>query len=80
MAKILALVSFKIFPAHMGGQKHVALFYEWLNRYHSVYMLASKDNIEAIEASYPVEKVLYPNKKMISNYGLLENTRKKTAE
>ena len=72
MAKILALVSFKIFPAHMGGQKHVALFYEYLNRHHPVYMLASNDNIEAIDASYPVETLLYPNKKMMSNYGLVK--------
>jgi polysaccharide biosynthesis protein PslH len=71
MAKILALVSFKIFPPHMGGQKHVALFYEYLNRHHPVYMLASNDNIEAIEASYPVETLLFPNKRMMSNYGLV---------
>lgn len=71
MAKVLALVSFKIFPAHMGGQKGVALFYEYLNRHHTVYMLASNDNIEKIDASFPVESLLYPNKKMVSNYRLI---------
>jgi polysaccharide biosynthesis protein PslH len=71
MAKILALVSFKIFPPHMGGQKHVFLFYEYLRRHHEVLMLVSNDNTDPISADFPVKPILYPNKKMASNYGLL---------
>jgi polysaccharide biosynthesis protein PslH len=75
MANILALVSFKIFPPHMGGQKHVVLFYEYLQNYHQVYMLASNDNTETISASFPVQTLLYPNKRMASNRGLLSTIK-----
>lgn len=64
MANILALVSFKIFPPHMGGQKGVALFYESIARHHKIFMAASKDNIETIEATYQVRTILFPNKKI----------------
>ncbi len=44
MANVLALVSFKVFPPQMGGQKGVADFYGHLSKYHSIYIAASKDN------------------------------------
>ena len=44
MANVLALVSFKVFPPQMGGQKGVAHFYGHLSKYHSIYIAASKDN------------------------------------
>ncbi|MFN2438723.1 MAG: glycosyltransferase family 4 protein [Chitinophagaceae bacterium] len=44
MANVLGLVSFKVFPTHMGGQKGVAHFYDYLSKHHSVFIAASKDN------------------------------------
>jgi polysaccharide biosynthesis protein PslH len=75
MAKVLALVSFKIFPPHMGGQKGVALFYDNLSHYHQVFMAASKDNVEVSEALYPVQPFLYPNKKIAGNFFLLNRLK-----
>jgi len=74
--KVLALVSFKIFPPHMGGQKGVALFYRYLQEFVEVEMAASNDNTETIEASFPVHLMLFPNKKMARNYGVLPALRK----
>ncbi len=71
MANVLALVSFKVFPPHMGGQKGVVLFYEALRKHHQVFMAASTDNLETIEAGFEVAKVLHPNKKMLRNFSRL---------
>jgi hypothetical protein len=76
MARILALVSFKIFPPHMGGQKHVVLFYEHLVQHHDVLMLASADNIDPIVSDFPVRTILLPNRKMMSNLSLLGKIKK----
>lgn len=67
MAGVLALVSFKIFPAHMGGQKGVALFYQYLSKHFNVVMAASRDNTDTQEASYEVMPLLYPNRRMLRN-------------
>ncbi|MER3463635.1 MAG: hypothetical protein C4329_03630 [Chitinophagaceae bacterium] len=62
MHHILALVTFNIYPAEMGGQKGVALFYNFLKRHFDVTIASSKQKIEdnAIEC-------LYPNKKSFLN-------------
>lgn len=41
---ITALVSYKIFPAKMGGQKGIALFYQYLSRLLPVSMITTKNN------------------------------------
>lgn len=51
----------------MGGQKGVVLFYEALKAHHDVFMAVSTDNWEPIEAGYEVQKLLYPNAKMLYN-------------
>ena len=71
MAKVLALVSFKIFPPHMGGQKGVAFFYKYLGLHHDVLLVASKDNALFIESNYEVHSILYANKKMPGNIFVL---------
>jgi polysaccharide biosynthesis protein PslH len=71
MARILALVSFKVFPPHMGGQKGVVLFHEHLSKHHEILMLVSKDNTEKIEASFKVIPILFPNKNIFSNLSLI---------
>jgi polysaccharide biosynthesis protein PslH len=67
MAKVLALVSFKIFPAHMGGQKGVAMFYQYLSAHDEVVMAASNDHYEPFEAPFPVQTILNPNRRMPAN-------------
>ena len=41
---ITALVSYKIFPAKMGGQKGIALFYQYLSRLLPVTIISTKNN------------------------------------
>ena len=42
--QILTIVPYKVFPAHMGGQKGIALFYEHLAKFTKVNMVATKNN------------------------------------
>lgn len=71
---VLSLVSFKIFPAHMGGQKGVALFYQYLCQRYHVVLAVSKDNQES--KNVKVEKILYPNKKIYFNFFRLHQLKK----
>ena len=41
---IAALVSYKIFPAKMGGQKGIALFYQYLSRLLPVTIISTRNN------------------------------------
>lgn len=41
---VLALISYKVFPAQMGGQKGIAQFYEYLSQLDNVVIVASKNN------------------------------------
>lgn len=63
---VLALVSFRIFPTHMGGQKGVALFYKYLKQHVNVLLAVSNDNQPGKEIA--AERILFPNKKMYRNY------------
>jgi UDP-N-acetylglucosamine:LPS N-acetylglucosamine transferase len=42
--KVLGIVSYKVFPAKMGGQKGIALFYQYLSKQCEVELVASKEN------------------------------------
>ena len=64
MYKVLALVTFRVYPTLMGGQKGVALFYQYLSRHAKVVMAASDDNIAE---SPTVLNNLYSNKLIIFN-------------
>jgi polysaccharide biosynthesis protein PslH len=44
--KIVTLVSYKVFPPQMGGQKGIALFYQYLSRLTPVTMITIGDNRE----------------------------------
>ncbi len=59
----------------MGGQKGIVHFYEDLVSHHEVIMLASQDNIEEINTSFPVQTILFPNKQMTRNRLLLKKLR-----
>ena len=66
MPNVLGLVSFRIFPTYMGGQKGVALFYKYLQERVNVLLAVSKDNQET--DLIRTEKLLFPNKKIYLNY------------
>lgn len=59
---ILGIVSFKVFPALMGGQKGVADFYAHLSRYCQVNLAVSKDNAENTDLNAQVFPVLFHHK------------------
>ena len=46
---VLGIVSFKVFPALMGGQKYIVEYYRELAKQTKVVLAVSKDNKEAIE-------------------------------
>jgi glycosyltransferase involved in cell wall biosynthesis len=65
MSRVLALVSFRVYPTHMGGQKGVALFYQYLKEYLSITVAASTDNVENGKTEFL--RVLCPNKRIYLN-------------
>jgi polysaccharide biosynthesis protein PslH len=69
MAHVLALVTFKVFPPRMGGQKGVALFYKHLAKYLDVTLATSPDNdTQSAQAfSLDIKSLLYSNKKIYGN-------------
>jgi glycosyltransferase involved in cell wall biosynthesis len=76
MAKLMVIVSYKVFPAQMGGQKGIVKFFLYLKKYHSIQMVASFEN-EVSVAYFPVEKMLYSHRKMALNIRQLFVLRKK---
>lgn len=66
MANVLALVSFKIFPAEMGGQKGVAEFYRYLAPHHKIVMALSANN-ENVDTGYATFPILHHNRRMFLN-------------
>lgn len=62
---VLGLVSFRVFPTHMGGQKGVALFYRYLKLEMPLVLALSNDN----KGSEEIESYawLYPNKVIYRN-------------
>lgn len=44
MLRILALVPYKVYPAVMGGQKGIALFYKYLSQYASLSVYTTRKN------------------------------------
>jgi polysaccharide biosynthesis protein PslH len=65
MEGVLGLVSFRVFPTHMGGQKGVALFYEYLQHHIPAVLASSNDNQE--HKGINQERILFPNKKIYRN-------------
>lgn len=57
MANVLSLVSYKIFPAKLGGQKGIALFNQHFSRYHKLVCVTIKDN-DPKYAEYTVLNIL----------------------
>ena len=61
MANILSLVSYKIFPAKLGGQKGIALFNASFSKYHNLTCVTIKDNDPSF-ASYKLINTLSNSK------------------
>lgn len=64
MYKVLSLVTFRVYPTLMGGQKGVALFYKYLGNHAQIVIVASSDNLLDHPA---VLNKLYRNKLIIFN-------------
>jgi glycosyltransferase involved in cell wall biosynthesis len=60
MANLLVIVSYKVFPPQMGGQKGIVHFYEHLKQHHSIFMVVSSDN-SLVDLGYYVENFLFNN-------------------
>jgi glycosyltransferase involved in cell wall biosynthesis len=56
---VLSLVSYRVFPALMGGQKCVVDFYEHLSDHANVLLAVSKDNEKDTHTKYRVEPFLF---------------------
>src|SRR5687768_12835629 len=57
MANVLSLVSYKIFPAKLGGQKGIALFNKYLSAFHTLICVTVVANDPA-HASYKLLNIL----------------------
>jgi glycosyltransferase involved in cell wall biosynthesis len=75
MANLLALVSFKVFPPQMGGQKGVALFYRHLAKHHTIFVAGTKDN-ESKREKFTFLPELYSNKMMWLNLFSIQKLQK----
>lgn len=60
MIRVLALVTYRIYPTQMGGQKGVALFYEALQTHVDVMLALSKNN--EVDDTAMQKKLLYTNR------------------
>lgn len=58
---VLGIISFKAFPAQMGGQKYVADYYTELSKYTKVVLAVSRDNQVDRYAPFTIYPFLYNN-------------------
>jgi glycosyltransferase involved in cell wall biosynthesis len=58
---VLGIISFKTFPAQMGGQKYVADYYTELSKYTKVVLAVSRDNQVDRFAPFTIYPFLYNN-------------------
>jgi glycosyltransferase involved in cell wall biosynthesis len=61
MANVLSIVTYKIFPAKLGGQKGIALFNEYFSKQEKLFCFTIKDNDPSF-APYKVFNFLSNNK------------------
>ncbi|MEO8174628.1 MAG: glycosyltransferase family 4 protein [Sediminibacterium sp.] len=72
---VLGIVSFKVFPAQMGGQKGVANFYQHLSSHTKVMLAVEKENT-ALGIDYTVLPFLYHHKWGFANLRYVYRLRK----
>lgn len=75
MHSVLVLVTYKIFPPDMGGQKAVYYLYKHLQCHQNIIMCASADN-EPVDACFEVVPFLHNNKQLFKNVFLLFRLKK----
>ena len=75
MATLLVIVSYKVFPAQMGGQKGIVHFYEHLKQHHAIRLVVSSDNEEP-PTSYPVDRILFTHPRIVLNILRIGTLRK----
>ncbi len=75
MTRILALVTFKVFPPQMGGQKGVVFFYQHLKEKTDVFLVVSNNN-EAAPPGWDVQPFLFSNRKTYLNAFTILRLRK----
>lgn len=73
---VLGIVSYKVFPAQMGGQKCVADFYKHMARQTRVILAAARENKQAANQSYPVFPFLHNHWKGLLNLRYLYRLKK----
>jgi hypothetical protein len=59
---VLGIISFKVFPAHMGGQKGVSVFYAHLAMQTKVVLAVAKENGDTKEIDAEIFPFLYHHK------------------
>lgn len=73
---ILGIVSYKVFPARMGGQKSIADFYQHLSSHTKVVLAVSKENGDTSGYSYAVLPFLFNHWQGILNIFCIRRLRK----
>src|SRR3954466_11720531 len=72
--KVLGIVTFRIFPTHMGGQKGVALFYQYLGEFADVMLAGSNDNQDS--GKIKMDRILYPNRQIYRNWWKIDAVKR----
>lgn len=80
MANVLGLVSFRVFPSEMGGQKGVTLFYKHLAAHHHVVLACSENNEISDHHSLKIIPALFDNRKINLNVSRLKQIGKIIAQ
>ena len=77
--KVLALITYRVFPTLMGGQKGIVLFYNYLQQHADVELIVSKNNKKR-NVPKNAHPVLHANKTIFFNiflYGVLKKLVRK---
>ena len=78
MIRLFALVTYRIYPTQMGGQKGVALFYEALQRHVTAFLALSKNNV--VSNTENQKKILYTNRLLPLNIFCIGHLKKLTQQ
>ena len=73
---VLGIISYKVFPAQMGGQKCVAAFYQHLSRKTKLVLAASKENIDTKDTGMDILPFLYHHRYGFANLRYIFRLRK----
>jgi glycosyltransferase involved in cell wall biosynthesis len=73
---VLGIISYKVFPAQMGGQKCVTGFYSHLAKLTRVVLAVAKENTTIDKGDYEVSSFLYHHKWGVANLRYVFRLRK----